>query len=294
MIRAGILCSLFVATITHAQPVTPAEQIVAGQPFVHVRLGVYTLTEPLRIPSAVTVLCEPGTVFEAAEGAFTGIHDSLVIMENSTNVTILNCEFKGRKETYTEENGYPVSEFRHAIELAGVTNVRLTDVGATNSGGDGVFVGPFVSGLFTEDRKPSRNVTIERLTSRGNLRTGLAVISAEGLTVRDSTFELTKGTATEAGANCEPSHGGDVLKDILFERCTARGNAGSAFRVNMDRQTKFSKPISVTFRDCVGEEVHNGHSLIMVNEFEPPMNPVKPLGFIRWDGSTWSNPWVVP
>jgi hypothetical protein len=267
----------------------PIECIQAGVEHVYVDLGVYTLMEPLIIPSNVTIFCEPGAVFEAAPGAFLGVHDSLVVMENSTNVAIHNCEFRMRKSDY-QQPPYELSEFRHAINLRGASNVSLFSVGVFQSGGDGICIEALVSGPFSEDRKPSKNVTIERLTAKGNYRTGLAVVSADGLTVRDSLFEGTKGTSTNAGVNCEPSHGGDQLKDILFERCTARENGGSAFRVNMDRQNQNSKPVSVEFRDCIAERVPIGHSIIMLNEWGYNLNSVKPKGRICWDASCQTNP----
>lgn len=257
----------------------------AGVPFVHFRLGVYELSETLSIPSGVTIVCDDGAVFQAKAGCFKGVTDALIEIKGS-NVTIIGCAFSMRKAEYVPPE-WPQSEYRHCISLVGASNVRLQDVRVADSGGDGVGIFPLVTGLFTEDRKPCTNITIDRLTATGNYRNGLAIISCVGCTIRDSVFENTRGTAPCAGFILEPDHGGDRAADILVERCTARNNAGSAYFVQMKKQNQNSQPISVMFKDCVGLEIPHGHHLVRVDNFNKNEIPVKPTGKICWNDSCW-------
>jgi len=281
-----IVVILLPAVIAVADPI---DCIKAGVESVHVPLGVYTLTETLDIPSNVHIYCTPGTVFEAASGSFKGVNDSLITIKGLNN-TIYDCKFTMRREEYTEENGYPISEYRHAISIEGAENTKLVGVTTENSGGDGVFVGPRITCLFSECRFPTKNLVIERLWSDSNRRTGLAIISCVDCTIRDSVFANTKGTSTNAGLIIEPSHGGDQLVNILVTRNIARKNAGSGFRVNMDQQNQFSKPISITFTDNVSELVPEGHYDWVINRYAWNLNLSKPLGFIKWDKNIRTNP----
>jgi hypothetical protein len=267
---------------------TPIEQIQAGARYVHVPIGVYELTETLSIPSGQTIVCEPGAEFVAAPGAFTAIEAPLILIRGST-VSIIGCKFTMRRDEYLPPL-YPQSEFRHGIQLQGASNVRLLDVTVSFPGGDGVAVDPLVTGSHTEDRFPCQNIQIDRLTVRDAYRNGLSITSCVGCTVRDSVISRVIGTAPAVGVNCEPSHAGDALQNIRFERCVSKENGASAFFVNLDRQHQGSKPISVTFEDCVGTEIARGHQAFRIEEYGSNQRDVKPKGFVRWADSIWTNP----
>lgn len=260
----------------------PIDQIKAGQQVTRLTVGTYTLTEPLKIPSFTTILCDPGATFEAAPDSFPGHNDVLIDLTNSANVTIIGCTFKGPPPM-------PEAEGRHAIWMRGSWNIRLIDVTVEGSGGDGCAIDPFVDGMFTEDRYPSHDIQIDRMKSTSNYRTGLSISSCVNCTVRDSEFNDTKGRSTNSGFLVEPNHGGDKASGILVERCKASNNAGSAFRVNMDRQNQVSKPIDITFKDCTGEKIPLSWQLIQVDEYGSNQGLSKPLGLIKWDSSTWEN-----
>jgi hypothetical protein len=266
---------------------TPIEQIQAGARYVHVPIGIYELTETLSIPSGQTIVCEPGAEFVAAPGAFTAIEAPMILIRGST-VSIIGCAFRMDRDAYTQPP-YPQSEFRHGIQLQGASNVRLLDVTVSLPGGDGVAIDPLVTGSHTEDRFPCQNIQIDRLTVRDAYRNGLSITSCVGCTVRDSVIERTVGVPPQAGLNVEPSHGGDRASGILIERLVSSGHGGSAYFVNMDRQTAASKPVSVEFKDCTSEAIANGHDLIRVVEY-CSNNTNKPPGQVVWDSTVWKQP----
>ena len=286
---SGLRALMALCLCASAAVAGPVECIKAGVEFVYVDFGVYQLTETLSIPSNVTIYCAPGAVFEAAPGAFKGIHDVLIELKGTKNA-IHHCTFRMRRDEYTEANGYPPSEWRHTISLAGASDIYLGQIHADASGGDGVFIGPLVTGSYSEDRKPCQRITIDHLTAAGNYRTGVAITSCVDCAISDSVFSDTKGVSTSAGLLIEPDHGGDRAANISVKRSTSRNNAGSAFRVNLNKQNQNSQAVSITFTDCKGEMVPRGHELMQVDEFNWNLNAVKPKGFIRWDRSSWENP----
>ena len=286
MSRVAAFASSLLCMTAQADPIAC---IKAGVEHVFVDTGEYVLTETLSIPSNVTIYCGPNVTFIAAPGAFKGVNDSLIELKGTQNA-IHNCSFKMLRETYTLENGYPRSEYRHCLHLVGASNVKLFNVTTEDCGGDGLAIDPKVNGQFSEDRVPSQNIETNRLTTTRSYRTGVSVTSCINCKLSDCLFADTKGTSTNSGLLVEPSHGGDRAAGIVVERSVARNNAGSAFRVNLNRQNQNSQAVSITFTDCKGEMVPRGHELMQVDEFNWNLNAVKPKGFIRWDRSSWENP----
>ncbi len=83
----------------------------------------------------------------------------------------------------------------------------------------------YFDGVLLTGNRGCRDVVLRGIVAEHNRRTGLAVPSAQNVTVEDSTFRGTQGQSPEAGANCEPNPGGEV-RGVLFRRSTFSGNAG--------------------------------------------------------------------
>jgi len=238
--------------------------------------------------SGLTLLCERDVVIQAAPGAFKAATDvpqaSLVSGTDLDGVTLLGCTFRMRRADYTVANGYLVGEWRHALSLKGCKNVHLSDIRLTESGGDGLYVGPSIAADGA--RSPCENIALDRVLCDHNYRQGLSVVSVKGLTVRDSQFDATQGTAPQAGIDIEPAHPLDFAQDIAIERCSARNNGGSAFQVDLRQQNKTSAPVSVAFKDNRGSGIPIGHQLIRLEGIG--RNLVKgPPGIVTWDGTIW-------
>jgi polygalacturonase len=83
----------------------------------------------------------------------------------------------------------------------------------------------FFDGILLTGNRGCRRVTVRKVLAENNRRTGLAVVSADGVTVDNSTFRGTNGQSPEAGLNCEPNAGGRV-RNVRISRSTFTGNAG--------------------------------------------------------------------
>lgn len=261
------------------------DALVASPPTHVYRLTAsHTLDQTLRMPSNITFTCAEGTVIEAAAGAFKDAGDvpeaSLIALEGVENVTIIGCTFRGPKASEV-----PGSEFRHAIRIVGSKNVTMKNLTVEGSGGDGLYVGPRVGTA----RVPCENIAVSNSKFTGHYRQSVSIVSCVGCSLTGCEFNLSKGRAPQSGIDIEPSHPTDRVSAITVENCTAKGNGGSAFMVNLDRQTTASLPVSVTFNNCSASDIPNGHHLIRVMEYGSNQQTVKPKGSIVWDKSSWKN-----
>ncbi len=253
-----------------------------GQPYVQ------ETPKTIMLRSNLTVICEPGVVIQAAVGAFKTAADvpeaSLVSATSVDGLTIQGCTFRMRRAEYTVANGYPAAEWRHALSLKGCKNVQLSDLRLAESGGDGIYIGPSIAADGT--RKPCENITLDRVICERNYRQGMSVLSVKGLTVRDSQFNETQGTAPQAGIDIEPASPLDVIQNVVIERCSARNNGGCAFVCYLARLLPTSAPVSITFRACNGSGIPIAKQLIQVGDFARN-RPDNPPGTIAWDASVW-------
>ena len=83
----------------------------------------------------------------------------------------------------------------------------------------------YFDGILLTGNVGCRRVVVRGVTAENNRRTGLAIVSADDVTVEDSTFTGSHGQSPEAGVNCEPGPGASV-RHLRFRRSTFRGNAG--------------------------------------------------------------------
>ena len=89
----------------------------------------------------------------------------------------------------------------------------------------------FFDGILLTGNTGCRRVVVSGVTAENNRRTGLAIVSAEDVTVEDSTFATTHGQSPQAGVNCEPGPGAQVRR-LRFRRSTFLGNAGVGLYVH--------------------------------------------------------------
>lgn len=162
------------------------------------------------IPSGRTVWFDNATVqivpnsFPRYGGINTG---------NGENITLA-----GRLKIQGDRNNHPVTgsthEWGHGLIVNG-KNVVVSDVEITDCTGDGVYV------------NGAQNVYMENVYSHNNRRNAISVIKASTMTVRDSRFNDSNGTAPQAGISVESNNDTDVIAGVKFIDCEAMGNTGS-------------------------------------------------------------------
>ncbi len=111
----------------------------------------------------------------------------------ASNVEISGGTIVGDRKTHTFTSG-STHEWGMCLGVTGgSTNVKIHDTRVQDCTGDGIVTGGQSSGI-----------TIERVVSTNNRRQGLSLTNSSNVTVRDSEFSYTNGTAPEAGIDIEP------------------------------------------------------------------------------------------
>ena len=268
----GLLCSLVSAGPPLGiapSALTEGEQLQAvidrGGPIVWIPKGTYQQDVSLRLRSNLTLLCEEGAVIEAAPGAFLPgidvLEASLIVLDQVANVSIYNCTFKMRKPDYgvykvrpdgtydmtPNALGYVPGEWRHSISITGCQRIKLHNVKANLSGGDGLFIGPHITP--NGPRIPSRDVTVRQSTFADNYRQGVSVPSCLGeCLIEDCVFSGTNGASPQAGIDIEPENGDAV--EVTVRRCLSVGNRGPGYMVGLFKNTPTTAPSKIAFEDC--------------------------------------------
>ena len=199
------------------------------------------VVEPLHVRSNTRIVFENDVTVRAKKGMFKGRNDILFSAHCVKNVEFIG---QGRAilamnaEDYRNPEFYRPSEFRHAIRLEQVTDVKISNLIIQGSGGDGIYIDTLVGGL------------IERVTSENNVRQGISVVSCCNLTIRDCIFAVTQGMPPQAGIDIEPDGGRDFVENVLIENCLFVGNAGWGIDFHLDNLNHNSRPVSVKVANC--------------------------------------------
>ena len=77
-------------------------------------------------------------------------------------------------------------------------------------------------------------------------RNGLSVIDVAGLSVADSAFRSTNGTAPESGIDLEPDSQFERLSDVVFTNVWVSNNSGSGFEMELGNFVGSKAPLTVT------------------------------------------------
>lgn len=292
------LCSCVFAGPPMGLPVIPPSAnlqaaIDTGAPLVFVPKGNYELDAPLRLRSNLTLVFEPGTTIINAVGKFQGRDDSLVVLEGVQNVTI-NADgaiLKMTKADFRDPIKYPIqSEWRHVLDVRGSKNVTINGGTYSDSGGDGLYLGPWVQ---TTTRTPNSNITVRRAIFDNNFRQGVSVLSCIGCVLEDSVLSRTNGTSPQSGIDFEPELGDSF--DMIVRRCRSEGNRGPAYMVSLQKTTTALLPAPrVAFESCTYSGVPADQpTMRLVGIF----NAAAPTGYlmpnlpaattIRWDSLEW-------
>lgn len=255
---------------------TLTASIASGAKLIRVT-GSGSLEAPLTLPDGVQVVCEPGVVI-----TWTKPGNGFQLTGNNR---VENCELVG---THGPDDLAVNETGPHGIHARGVADVQIVNVTVRGWHGDGIYLGP---GQNADGRKPCTDWLIHGTKALGNRRQGLTIVSGVDVLVHDSEFSDTIGAAPQSGVDVEPSAGGDRASNIVFRRCHAQNNGGSAFTVSLGRLNQTSQPVSVTFEGCTFSGLPTGHQpfrIVHMGSNEVGLEPIagqthrdRPPGYVR-------------
>lgn len=204
------------------------------------------ITRPLFLRSNQEIVFEAGVTLRAKEGEFKGVSDSLININDISNVMIRGegaVTLAMNKKDYDNPALYKFSEWRHAISIRGATNIKISDLILKSSGGDGIYV------ARGKNLSYSKNITVDNVTSEDHYRQGISLISVEDMVIRNSRFNSTRGTAPQCGIDFEPNRPEERFVNIVIDNCEFSENASAGIMFHISGLKENSKPVSVTIRN---------------------------------------------
>lgn len=211
------------------------------------------VVRPLTMRSNVELVFEDGVELVAKRGEFKGTLDVLVNCVSVSNIVIRGLGAKGgvlrmHKKDY-QGSAYVKSEWRHALRLTGVENVRVENMSFLSSGGDGIVVSALKG--YRLPVVDSVNVTIKNCVCDDNHRQGISVCGAKDLLIEDVVLSNTSGTLPQAGIDLEPDRPSECLSNITLRNVISKNNAGMGFEFCLTKMKSSSEPVSVVLENCV-------------------------------------------
>ena len=204
------------------------------------------ITRPLFLRSNQEIIFEDGVTLRAKKGEFKGVNDSLINLNNISNVIIRGegaVTLVMNKKDYDNPALYNFSEWRHAISIRGATNIKISDLTLKSSGGDGIYV------ARGSHLPYSRNITVDNVISEDHYRQGISLISVEDMLIRNSKFIKTGGTAPQCGIDFEPNRPEERFVNVVIDNCEFSKNASAGIMFHISGLKENSTPVSVTIRN---------------------------------------------
>ncbi len=220
--------------------------------------GMDWIVRPIKVASNIEIIFQDGVVVRAREGAFRGRTDQLFDIRDRNNVSLRgegNVLFEMRKTDYLDRERYERSTHRHTINIWASQDVLIQNLTVRSSGGDGVYVG------CSPRSQSAKNIIIDRVISEDHYRQAISVTGATNLSLKNSVFNDTDGTAPECGIDIEPNYSECSIVNFSAENCEFSGNAFSGIILALGRIGETSEPVSISFRNC---RIRNNSSGIRV------------------------------
>jgi polygalacturonase len=148
--------------------------------------------------SRMTLRMSAGAVLKAIPNSRTAY--SIVAAFNVTDVAIIGGTILGERAQHNGSTG----EWGMGIDVRGGRNIVIDSVTTKENWGDGVYLDGSTDGA------KATNITLCAVTADHNRRQGLSIVKASAVTVRDSVFKNTQGTAPQCGIDIEPDPGKSV------------------------------------------------------------------------------------
>lgn len=183
--------------------------------------GAINFTEDTYLFNAVTTLAvQSGSVING-NGAILKINPNDatryagLALNESDHVVIRDLTIQGDKDDHTGTTG----EWGHGISIMDSDDVFIENVNVYKCWGDGVYIGGY--------NDSSHRVYLNKIISDSNRRNGISVVRGVDITVENSSFTNTSGTAPQSGIAVESNSDQDIVGRVRFINCFAAYNAGT-------------------------------------------------------------------
>lgn len=220
-------------------------------------VGREWIVRPILLTGNQELILEPGVVIAAKRGEYRERGVSLLAARDVQNVTIrgYGATLRMNKQDYIAGlvldqlkwdryfGMYPKAEWRMTLTISGSTNVRVLGLALRDSGGDGIYIDG-------GKQRYSKDILLRDVVCDNHYRQGMSIISVDGLTVENSEFRNTWGTAPSAGVDIEPDSPEHRVRNVVFRHCAFTGNMGDGIEIFLAHLTQASGDVSILFDEC--------------------------------------------
>jgi FG-GAP-like repeat/Right handed beta helix region len=225
----------------------------------------------------------PDVIVQAKPGSFVTYNNPLFKALGVNNVKLIGQGMGARQTTLKMNKDASTSDSQHIIAIQGTDNYTISGLTLTGANSDGIIIDAYSTGqpipvpntLNYSDRGLIDNVTVTNSN-----RNGLAVISAQNLTVTNSKFNNSSTSAPASGIDFEPDFSYDRLININISNVDLSGNQGNGVDFNLNNLDNSSAPISITINGATvnnnqssGIKVETYPSLAFPNSNDPRSTP---------------------
>lgn len=202
--------------------------------------GAEVLVQPLTMPSNKTLYLNGGHLKSHSTGY--GIEDAnLLTVALKTNFAIV-----GEGAATIEMRRVEDTEQAHCIDIIGSTKGLVENLTLKNGDGDGLYIGPDITG----DRVPSEDITAKGLIIDAARRNGISITAARRVLIKDSTIQNVSGTSPQASIDIEPNDESDPCVDITVRNVRSVDTTQCGFLVSVSQQDSTSEAMSILFDQC--------------------------------------------
>lgn len=164
----------------------------------------------VNLGSKMTLQLAQGAILKAITNSADNY--SVINVTARTNVNIVGGTLAGERNTHTGTTG----EWGMGISVSGGSAIVIDGVTLKDMWGDGIYL-----------TGQAVNTTVCSVAADNNRRQGMSIVGANGVVVKDSTFENTLGTNPMAGIDIEPNAGQSVTNvSITNSRFLSNGGSG--------------------------------------------------------------------
>jgi len=203
--------------------------------------GAY-MTDKLILVSNTTLVFDPGVTLKLNANEDT----RLLQISDLTNIRIFGGIFDGDYNNQT-----PTGQ-EHCIDFRGCTRVFVRGAKCINAGGDGIYLGSTATQAFCQD------VTVDSVVCDGNYRQGLTLISGKNVSITNSVFKNTSGTAPQAGIDVEPNANTDFIQGVHISNCLTQSNAGAGVSIGLVNLAGSTAQHDITVLNCTSLTDNHG------------------------------------
>lgn len=238
--------------------------------------GNYSLADAALRDNITIWGCGDSTVFTVPAGhqGFTASGGSVSESGNIRGLRLCNFKIVGAGT---------FDQYKHLIDLNGVSDYRIGGVTAENPQGDHIYIG---SGRTVGMERHNHKGTITGNKFRGNgvgNRNAISVIDADGLDIFDNDFEGCSRPTMPGDIDLEPNNSFSVLKNINIFDNRSKDCRGSTAMVGVF----VNIPVGFNQANYANINVYD-------NEFNTPINPTCTDFYVDFSRDAWVDDEALP